>query len=107
MSGWKILNLVAAAALVAAVQSAWADNGDEVLVRDFVAQCQTPNDACKTEVLGELTAGDMSGDTCEPDLSDEAYTAAIVGWLRGHPEWNDRQMDDGIYSAAAALWPCR
>jgi hypothetical protein len=82
-----------------------------VVTRDFVAFCADHFAACEDRIIVVDSYNAFSarrrcliGRRGTAELPETVKT--IVAWLAQHPETADRQTDDGVTAAVAALWPC-
>jgi Ssp1 endopeptidase immunity protein Rap1a len=81
------------------------------VTRDFVAFCADHVAACEDRIIVVDSHNAFSarrrcliGRRGTAELPETVKT--IVAWLAQHPETADRQTDDGVTAAVAALWPC-
>jgi hypothetical protein len=81
------------------------------VTRDFLAFCADHVAACEDRII--VVDGYNAFSASRRCLVGRRATAelpatvkTILAWLAQHPETADRQTDDGVTAAVAALWPC-
>lgn len=81
---------------------------DEIeTISDFLAWCAKESD-CHSIVADQLIVATLVDKTaCGPDLPTETDGAAVVRWLKAHPETHNMKNWDGKLRAFQALYPCR
>ena len=115
---------IAMAGMLAAAPtgSAQAVEADAFKLRNFgdlVALCAADDDVeavqlCRGYILGAgslyielVRAKRITAWTCaDPVPTVDEARAEIVSWARANPAHDDEQAIDGLWRAAAAVWPC-
>jgi hypothetical protein len=113
---------IAMAGLAAASPSALAAEAEAFQLRNFgdlVALCDAEQEVgavqlCRGYILGAgslylelVRAGRIKAWTCaDPVPTLDEARAKIVAWAHQNPSTQSEQPIDGLWRAAAAVWPC-
>jgi hypothetical protein len=96
------------ASAVACLLAAFPPSAQAASTSEFLTHCEATPEPCKEKVLAYVKFLADGGllDQCVMQLPAGDVAAKLIGWMRDHPEYRDRDWVDCLDDAIAALKPC-
>jgi hypothetical protein len=97
-----------AAAAIASLFMAFPATAPAASTSEFLSHCEATPEPCKEKVLAYVKFLADGGllDQCVMQLPAADVTAKLIGWMRDHPEYRDKDWVDCLDDAIAALKLC-
>ena len=96
------------AAAIACLFVAFPATAPAASTSEFLTHCQATPEPCKEKVLAYVKFLADGGflDQCVMQLPASDVAAKLIGWMRDHPEYRDKDWVDCLDDAIAALRLC-
>ena len=101
--------VVSGAAGIVCLLAAFPAMPSEVSTSEFLAHCEAAPEPCKKKVLAYvkfLAEGEFL-DQCMMQLPAGDVAAKLIGWMRAHPEYSEKDWVDCLDDAIATLKLCK
>jgi hypothetical protein len=96
------------ASVIAFLLAAFPPSARAASTSEFLSHCEATPEPCKEKVLAYVKFLADGGflDQCVMQLPAGDVAAKLIGWMRDHPEYRDKDWVDCLDDAIAALKLC-
>jgi hypothetical protein len=100
--------VVKGASIIACLLSAVPTSSRAASTSEFLTHCEATPEPCKEKVLAYVKFLADGGflDQCVMQLPAGDVAAKLIGWMRDHPEYREKDWIDCLDDAIAALKLC-